>query len=117
MNDVAMLIESVAVDPLMGHPAYFHVFDQFLKRCRSLPPITTSVCWPLSEVALSGAVEAAIAGIIKPTLVGPEDQLRALAMKMGLDISCYPVVDAASEEKAARISVSMCRETHAQAMM
>src|ERR1700721_3821755 len=38
-------------------------------------------------------------------------------MKMGVDISCYPVIDTATEEKAAQISVSMCRENHAQAMM
>jgi len=62
MNDVALLIESAAVDPLIGHPADFHVFDQFLKRCKDLPSITTSVCWPLSDVALSGAVEAAHLG-------------------------------------------------------
>ena len=117
MNDVALLIESAAVDPLIGHPADFHVFDQFLKRCKDLPSITTSVCWPLSDVALSGAVEAAIAGIIRPTLVGPTDQLRELAKKIGVDISCYPIVDAATEEKAAQISVSMCREDRAQAMM
>src|SRR3984957_16733540 len=117
MNDVALLIESAAVDPLIGHPADFHVFDQFLKRCKDLPSITTSVCWPLSDVALSGAVEAAIAGIITPTLVGPTDQLRELAKELGADISCYPIVEAATEEKAAQISVSMCRENHAQAMM
>jgi phosphate acetyltransferase len=117
MSDLAMLMESVAVDPLIGHPADFHVFDQFLKRCKDLPPITTSVCWPLSDVALSGTVEAAIAGIIKPTLVGPENQLRALAKKIGVDISCFPIVDVATEEKAAQISVSMCREDRAQTMM
>jgi phosphate acetyltransferase len=117
MSDVAMLIESVGVDPLIDHPADFHVFDQFLKWCIDLPPITTSVCWPLSDVALSGAVEAAVAGIIKPTLVGPADQLRELAKKIGVDISCYSIVDAATEEMAAQISVSMCREDRAQAMM
>ena len=72
MSDFAVLMESVAADPLVDHPADFHVFDQFLKRCKDLPPITTSVCWPLSEVALRGTVEAAVAGIIDPTLVGPE---------------------------------------------
>ena len=50
-------------------------------------------------------------------VVTAPEQLRALAMRMGVDISCYPVVDAATEEKAAQISVSMCRENHAQAMM
>jgi phosphate acetyltransferase len=117
MSDLAMLMESVAVDPLVDHPADFHVFDQFLSRCKELSPITTSVCWPVSDVALRGAAEAAVAGIIKPILVGPEDQLRTLAKKIDVDISCYPIVDAATEEKAAQISVAMCREDRAQAMM
>jgi phosphate acetyltransferase len=117
MSDLAMLMESVAVDPLVDHPADYHVFDKFLERCKNLPPIITAVCWPLSDVALSGAVEAAIAGIIKPTLVGPQDQLLALAKKIGVDISSYPIVDATTEELAAQISVAMCREDRAQAMM
>ena len=117
MSDLATLMESVAADPLVNHPADFHVFDQFLERCKSLPPITTSVCWPLSDVALRGAVEAAVSGVIKPTLVGHAGQIKALAEKIGVDISCYPIVHAATEEKAAQISVAMCREDRTQAMM
>jgi phosphate acetyltransferase len=117
MSDLAMLTESVAVDPLVDHPADFHVFSQFLARCKDLPPIATSVCWPLSDVALHGAVEAAVAGIIRPALVGPEDQLQALAKKIGIDISGYPRVAAATEKQAAQISVAMCRDGQAQAMM
>jgi phosphate acetyltransferase len=117
MNDLATLMESVAVDPLVDHPADFHVFHQFLERCKALPPITTSVCWPCSDVALRGALEAAEAGIILPTLVGPEDPLRALAKRIGVDISGYPIVDAATEEEAAQMSVAMCRDGRAQAMM
>jgi len=71
MSDLATLGESVALDPLVGHPADFHVFHQFLERCEELPAITTAVCWPLSDVALRGAVEAAEAGLILPTLIGP----------------------------------------------
>jgi phosphate acetyltransferase len=117
MNDLATLMESVAVDPLVDHPADFHVFHQFLERCKALPPITTSVCWPCSDVALRGALEAADAGIILPTLVGPEDRLRALAKRIGVDILGYPIVDAATEEEAAQMSVAMCRDGRAQAMM
>ena len=117
MSDLATLMESVAVDPLVGHPVDFHVFHQFLERCKALPPITTSVRWPISDVALRGTVEAAVEGIIKPTLVGPENQLRALAMKIGVDIAGYPIVDVDTEEHAAQISVTMCRDGRAQAMM
>ena len=57
MNDLVLLMESGTVDPLVDHPADFHVFHQFLEHCKTLPPFTTSVCWPLTEVALIGATE------------------------------------------------------------
>ena len=61
MSDLAGLAEAVAVDPLVGHPADYHVFHKFLARCKQLPAITTAVCWPLSDVALRGTVEAGLA--------------------------------------------------------
>jgi phosphate acetyltransferase len=117
MSDLAPLAEAVAVDPLVGHPADYHVFHKFLDRCKSLPAITTAVCWPLSDVALRGATEAAEEGLIKPTLIGDEAAIRALAAKIGVDISLYPILDADDEVKAAELSVSMCRSGSAQAMM
>ena len=117
MSDLAQLAESVTVDPLVGHPADFHVFHQFLERCKNLPAITTAVCWPLSDVALKGTVEAAEEGLILPTLVGDKDELKALALKIGVDISSYPIVHAETEIKAAELSVAMCRTGSAQAMM
>jgi len=117
MSDLAPLAESVAVDPLVGHPADYHVFHQFLERCKSLPAITTAVCWPLSDVALRGTVEAAAEGLIEPTLIGDEVEMKELAQKMGVDISSFPVLHAETELKAVELSVAMCRKGNAQAMM
>ncbi len=72
MSDLATLAEAVAVDPLVSHPPDYHVFQKFIERCKNLPAVTTAVVWPLSDVALSGAVEAAAAGLIAPTLIGPK---------------------------------------------
>jgi len=82
MSDLAPLAEAVAVDPLIDHPADFHVFHKFLERCKTLPAISTAVVWPLSDVALKGAVEAAIEGLIEPTLIGDEAEMKALAEKI-----------------------------------
>ncbi len=117
MSDIEQLIESVVVDPLVGHPADYHVFHELLERCKQLPAITTAVCWPMSDVALGGTVEAAAAGLIRPTLIGDEAGMKALAAKMGVDISAFPMVDAESERKAAELSVAICRSGNAQAMM
>ncbi len=117
MSDLAPLAEDVTVDPLVGHPPDFHVFHKFIARCKALPALSTAVVWPLSEVALRGAVEAAIADLIEPTLIGPEERMKALAKRIGLDISSYPIKQADSEEKAAEIGVSMCRAGNALALM
>jgi phosphate acetyltransferase len=117
MSDLAPLAEAVALDPLVEHPADFHVFQQFLERCKDLPAITTAVVWPLSDVALRGAVEAANAGLILPTLIGNEPEIKALAERLGLDISSYPIVHAETESQAAEISVVMCRQGGAQSLM
>ena len=117
MSDLAPLAEAVAVDPLVGHPADYHVFHKFIERCKELPAITTAVVWPLSEVALKGTVEAAVEGLIEPTLIGDEAAMNALAAKIGVDISAYPILEADTERKAAELGVAMCRSGNAQAMM
>ncbi len=117
MSDLAPLAEAVAVDPLVGHPPDYHVFHKFLDRCKTLPAITTAVCWPMSDVAMRGAVEAANENLIEPTFIGPESEMRALAAKIDVDISHFPIVDAETEVKAAELSVSICRTGGAQAMM
>jgi phosphate acetyltransferase len=117
MSDLATLAESVAVDPLVGHPADYHVFHKFIERCKNLPAITTAVVWPMSDVAMKGTVEAALEGLIEPTLIGPAAGMKALADKIGVDIGAYPILDADTEEKAAEVGVAMCRAGNAQAMM
>ena len=117
MSDLAALAEAVVIDPLVGHPPDFHVFQKFIERCKNLPAITTAVVWPLSDVALSGAVEAAAADLIEPTLIGPEAALKALAAKIGVDISKFPIVEAETESKAAAAAVAICRAGNAQALM
>ena len=117
MSDLAPLAEAVAVDPLVNHPADFHVFHQFIERCKELPAISTAVVWPLSDVALLGAVEAANGGLIEPTLIGDEEEIRALAARMSLEISAYPILHAETEAKAAELGVAMCRSGNALAMM
>ncbi len=117
MSDLAPIAESVVLDPLVSHPKDYHVFHQFLERCKNLPAITTAVVWPLSEVALKGTVEAAEEGLIEPTLIGDAAAMKALAARMGVNIGMYPVIDAETESRAAELGVQMCRAGNAQAMM
>jgi phosphate acetyltransferase len=117
MSDLAPLAEAVTVDPLVEHPADYHVFHKFIERCKDLPAISTAVVWPLSDVALRGTVEAANEGLIEPTLIGDEAEMKALAAKIGVDIGAYPILQADDEERAAELGVAMCRSGNALAMM
>ncbi len=117
MSDLAQLAEAVALDPLVGHPADYHVFHKFIQRCKDLPALSTAAVWPLTDVALRGTVEAAIEGLIEPTLIGDEAQIKALAQKAGLDIAPYPILHAETEAKAAELGVAMCRSGNALAIM
>jgi phosphate acetyltransferase len=117
MSDLATLAEAVTVDPLVEHPADYHVFDKFITRCKALPAISTAVVWPLSEVAMKGAVEAAAAGLIEPTLIGPGAAMKALAAKIGVDTGKFPIVEAETEAQAAIVAVAMCRAGNALALM
>jgi len=117
MSDLAPLAEAVAVDPLVDHPADYHVFHKFIERCKNLPAVTTAVVWPLTEVAMNGAVEAAAAGLIEPTLIGPAAEMKALAAKIGVDISMFPIVDADTQAKAAEAAVVLCRSGKFKALM
>jgi phosphate acetyltransferase len=79
--------------------------------------VPTAGCWPCSAVALSGALEAAAAGLIEPILVGPESEIRAIAAQEGLDIGGHQIVEAESELEAAAKSTELCRSGHAGALM
>src|SRR5260370_35681974 len=93
------------------------VFDSVIKKCRDLDPIAAAIVFPLSEVALTGAIEAASAGLINPYLVGPRAKIVSLAREHGVEIAPYPIVDVADDLEAAQRGVELCREDTCQALM
>jgi phosphate acetyltransferase len=93
------------------------VFDRLVARCRGLPRVRFAVVAPTTDVALSGAMEAAGAGLIEPILVGDERAIVALASKLGFDLSKVQVVDAHDDDDAARKAVALCRAGGAMGLM
>jgi phosphate acetyltransferase len=93
------------------------VFDRLIARCQGLPAAPFAVVAPTTEVALSGAIAAADAGLIEPILVGDDGALRPLALRLGLDLSNVRVVQAADDADAARKAVALCREGAASGLM
>ncbi|WP_395665734.1 bifunctional enoyl-CoA hydratase/phosphate acetyltransferase [Methylocella sp.] len=99
----------VAVATILAQPASVkttveivdHSLDALLERCRSLKPMPTGVVHPLNPGSLSGALEAAAAGLIVPVLYGPEAAIRKLAETAGIDLGATRIVDTKDEADSA----------------
>ena len=101
----------------MAEPRKHEKYDALIERCHSLAPVRTAVAHPCDEPSLSGAVEAAKAGIIKPLLVGPEARIRGLAASLGLDLAECRLVNAPHSHAAAEAAVGIVRAGEADALM
>jgi len=92
-------------------------YERLIARCKSLPPTPTAVAHPCDEGSLTAAVDAAKAGLIAPILVGPGARIKEVAAKAGLDISGYPLVEAAFSQDSADKAVAEVRAGRAEALM
>lgn len=93
------------------------LLDAVIETCRHREPIPVAVCWPMSEISLAGAIEAAEAGIIRPILFAPESELKRQAAASGFDLEPFEIIPSDSEEAAAAASVAACRDGRAVALM
>jgi phosphotransacetylase len=92
-------------------------YEQLLERCKTLEPISTAVAHPCEESALSGAVEAAGLGLIKPILVGPVDRIKATAGKARVKLDGLEIVDAPNSHASASKAVEIVRNGQAEVLM
>jgi len=92
-------------------------YERLLTRVRSQPPVATAVAHPCDEASLTGAVDAAKLGIIKPILVGPVARIRAVAAQCKLDITAFELVDAPHSHASAAEAVRLVREGRAECLM
>ncbi|MCG6858431.1 MAG: bifunctional enoyl-CoA hydratase/phosphate acetyltransferase [Salaquimonas sp.] len=98
-------------------PRHHHIFEKIIGQAEDKPPATVAVVHPLSEVALTGAVEAAQEKLIVPLLIGPETEIKALAKSTKLEIEPYQIVNVDSDVEAAAKGVELCRTGKAGALM
>jgi phosphate acetyltransferase len=92
-------------------------YQMLLQRCKALPPTPTAVAHPCDESSLQGVVDAAKAGLIAPTLVGPAARIKEIAAQARLDISAFPIVEAAFSQDSADKAVALVRAGKAEALM
>jgi phosphate acetyltransferase len=103
--------------PQRGSAPNLYLLHALVKARQEYPAIPVAVCWPLSTIALAGAVEAAEARLIQPILVGPRTQMEQIAAGMNLDIRSYRILDVSTEDEAAAQCIELCRTGRAAALM
>ena len=107
-----MTISQVAA-PVQTHANY----ERLIARAKQVPPATTVVVHPCDETSLRAVTEAADAGIIIPTLVGPKASIAALARQHGIDISRFELIDAVDADEAAVQGVKLIHEAKGELLM
>jgi phosphotransacetylase len=95
------LLEVVAPTTRRQRDLPEHRLEGLLERGRGLKPMLTGVVHPCSAESLSGAIEAAEAGLIVPVLFGPEAELRQVAAAAKLDLSDCRIVPTDGPEESA----------------
>ena len=107
-----MTISQVAA-PVQTHANY----ERLIARAKQVPPATTVVVHPCDETSLRAVAEAAEAGIIIPTLVGPKASIAALARQHRIDISRFELIDAVDADEAAAQGVKLIHEVKGELLM
>src|SRR6476646_208280 len=92
-------------------------FHMLMGRAKTHEPIKVAVAHPCDRVSLESALEAARLNLIQPILGGPEQRIRDVASKNGIDISQFEIVDAEHSVASAEKAVELVREGRAEALM
>ena len=92
-------------------------FHALVERAQKHDPLKVAVAHPCDQVSLESVAEAAKLKLIEPILVGPEQRIREVAAKHGVDISGFEIVDAKYSQDSAEKAVELVREGRAEALM
>ncbi len=92
-------------------------YDRLIAAAREVAPAVTIIAHPCDAASLTGAIEAAEAGLIVPVLVGPEATIRAVAAANGIDLAGREIVDAPHSHAAAAQAVALIRAGKGELLM
>ncbi|MGB0128709.1 MAG: bifunctional enoyl-CoA hydratase/phosphate acetyltransferase [Rhodocyclaceae bacterium] len=92
-------------------------YEHLMALMAGIPPITMAVVHPCDESSLGGALSARDRSLIVPTLIGPEDKIRAIAEQYGLDLKGCRIVDVPHSHASASKAVQMARDGEVDALM
>jgi phosphate acetyltransferase len=93
-------------------------YERLIAAAKEVPAATMIVAYPCDEASLRGSLEAAEAGIVVPTLVGPAARIKALAREHKLDLKQFEIVDVEDiEASAAAKSVELIHQGKGELLM
>jgi phosphate acetyltransferase len=92
-------------------------YDRLIARAKQVTPAKTIVVHPCDASSLRAAIDAADAGIIVPTLVGPATKIATVAREHQFDIGRFEVVDAPHSDAAAAKGVQLIHEAKGELLM
>jgi phosphate acetyltransferase len=92
-------------------------YERLIGAAKRVAKAKAVVVHPCDETSLRGAVEAALAGLIEPLLVGPEAKIRNVAREQKIDIAKFELVDAEHSHAAAAKAVELVRAGRGDLLM
>ena len=107
------MTKRATISPIRQHEKY----ERLIATAKRKAPLPTAVAHPCDETSLRGVVEAAEAGLIIPTLVGPKEKITRLADEIGVSIGSSEIVDVAHSHAAAEKAVELVRSGTAEMLM
>ncbi|MDB2415217.1 bifunctional enoyl-CoA hydratase/phosphate acetyltransferase [Rickettsiales bacterium] len=95
-----------------------HNYEQWLMdKASGLKPLKVAVVHPVDIYSLSGAVEAAKAGVIEPILIGPEAKILKTAEDAHIDLDAYTIIPTLHSHAATAKAVEMALAGEVEALM
>ncbi|XRG81358.1 bifunctional enoyl-CoA hydratase/phosphate acetyltransferase [Salinisphaera sp. SPP-AMP-43] len=91
--------------------------ELLIKQAAMAQPLITAVVQPTDSRCLSGAIEAADRGLIKPILIGSEARIREAAEDGGVALGRFDIMPCGSDEEASAQAVHLVRAGRAHALM
>lgn len=92
-------------------------YARLITATEDLEPVRTAVVHPCDALSLTGALDAARQGIIRPVLVGPKIKIDAAAKEAGRSLDGVEVIDAPHSHAAAAAAVALARAGKVEALM
>lgn len=102
---------------IVAQPRQHEKYERLIAAAKAKAALPTAVAHPCDETSLSGAIEAAEAGLIVPILVGPRQRIEVLGKSLGLDLSSVEFVDVPHSHSAAETAVALVRKGKADLLM